>query len=446
MNIYSSAQMKAWDSFTMQHEPIGSIDLMERAAEKVFNWISDHYPSHSSFICICGTGNNGGDGLAVARLLYQHSFGVRVFFCEFGSISPDCRENLSRLQALKLKVDIVKDAAQFPDVPPNAIIIDALFGTGLSRPVEGAMADVIRSVNGVPNEVISIDLPSGLPADSVAANDAVVHADHTLTFQVPKYSFFLPEHAHYVGQWHILDIGLLRSFEPLERTSYLYVDKGLIGFFKPGPRAVHAHKGLFGHGVLYGGSEGMMGAAIMAAKACLRSGIGLLTMGVSEWGMPIMQTAIPEAMCMDRSQWMNHLFYNGKTAVGVGMGWPQDDYHSKLLQWLISNVPTPLVLDATALNILATQPEWLTLRPAGSTTVITPHPGEFRRLAGASPSSADQLEKAKRFASQYQVFVVLKGAFTQVITPGGLVYFNSTGNPGMAKGGSGDVLAGLLTG
>lgn len=446
MNIYNRTQIKLWDSFTILHEPIASIDLMERAAGKIFDWIEGNYHLPTEFICICGTGNNGGDGLALARLLFNQGYKVRVLLSDLGYMSADCRINFDRLKELKVEIANIGELSVLNGFSEDAVIIDALYGIGLTRPLEGPMVSVIQHINNLTNKIISIDMPSGLPADSLAANDVIIHADITLTFQAPKYSFFLPEHAQYIGDWIVLDIGLHPNFELADRTPYAYVDNALIEFFKPESRAKHSHKGIFGHAVLAGGSSGLMGALIMALSGCLRSGTGLVTAAVSENEIPIIQISVPEAMCIPNGSLMNNLFYGGKTAVGAGMGWVADDYHKKLLQWLISNVTMPLLLDATALNILAGNLEWLSLRPRQAVTVLTPHIGEFTRLGGKVANSAERLERAKVIASQYQVFIVLKGAYTQVITPGGMVYFNSTGNPGMARGGSGDILAGVITG
>lgn len=447
MNVYNRTQIKAWDGYTITHEPITSTDLMERAARKLYDWIVSEFPFQTDFVFFCGTGNNGGDGLALARMLMRANHNTRVYLWNQGSLSTDCRINLDRLKEEGITPEEIVWNGEFsPAISPDAIIVDALFGTGLTRPVEGTLAEFIFWLNDLPNTMISIDVPSGLPADALAANDAVVAADFTLTFQFPKFSFFLPEHDVYTGKWVVLDIGLHPAFEEAERTPYAYIDKSLVDTFKPGARPRHAHKGQFGHALLMGGSTGMAGAVVMAAKACLRSGAGLVTAGVHEAGIAVMQTAVPEAMCIEQALWMNHLVYEGKSAVGVGMGWANDEYHGKLLQWLISNVQAPLLLDASALNILASNMDWLGLRPKGAATILTPHIGEFTRLTGRSANSVERLQKAKELASHYQVLIILKGAYTQVITPGGLVYFNSTGNPGMAKGGSGDVLAGLVTG
>lgn len=446
MNIFNRTQIKAWDGYTISHEPIESVDLMERAAGKLFDWILSKFPFQTDFIFFCGTGNNGGDGLALARLLGNKQHNIKVYLLDQGSLSIDCRINLDRLRELEIPVEILSFSEILPDIPLNAVLIDALFGTGLTRPLEGQMEDLVYFLNNLPNTIVSIDVPSGLPADALAANDAVVQADYTLTFQSPKFSFLLPEHDVFVGEWFVLDIGLMNAFEEAERTPYAYIDQRLVDTFKPQTRSRHAHKGQFGHAVLMGGSRGMAGAVVMSASACLRSGTGLVTAGVHDEGYPVMQSNVPEAMCFEQSLWMNHQFYTGKTGVGAGMGWVNDEFHGKLLKWLICNIEAPLLIDATALNILSANKDWLDLRPKGAATILTPHIGEFSRLTGKAANSVERMQKAKELASRYQVLVVLKGAYTQVITPGGLVYFNSTGNPGMAKGGSGDVLAGLITG
>jgi len=446
MNIFSRTQIKAWDGYTIMHEPIEPAELMERAAGRLYDWFVSYFPFQTTFIFFCGTGNNGGDGLALARMIGNKHHTITVFLSDQGSLSTDCRINLDRLKQLEVPVEILPVPELLPEIPKDAVLIDALFGTGLTRPLEGQMADLVYFLNNLPNTIISIDVPSGLPADALAANDAVIQADYTLTFQSPKFSFFLPEHDVFVGKWVVLNIGLLNAFEEAERTPYAYIDQGLVNTFKPKTRSRHAHKGQFGHAVLLGGSRGMAGAVVMSSSACLRSGAGLVTAGVHDEGFPVMQSSVPEAMCYEQSLWMNHQFYEGKTGVGVGMGWINDEFHGKLLKWLICNVDAPLLIDATALNILSANKDWLDLRPKTAATILTPHIGEFSRLTGKAANSVERMQKAKEIASRYQVLVVLKGAYTQVITPGGLVYFNSTGNPGMAKGGSGDVLAGLITG
>lgn len=447
MNIYNRAQIHLWDRFTIAHEPITSIDLMERAAHNLCMHINAMFPGReTNFWCICGTGNNGGDGLALSRLLLGLGYNVKVFLSGQGVLSTDCQTNLDRLQGKGIRVNTILTVEDLPEPASSVLIIDALYGTGLTRPVEGLHKDIIIRINSLPNQVISIDMPSGLPADGLVADDVVVRADYTLTIQAPKFSFFLSEHEALTGRWAVIDIGLHPGFLQLERTPYQWVDAADIPYWLPGSRNLFAHKGNFGHAVLLGGSMGMLGALIMAAQSCLRSGVGLCTAGVQDAGIPVLQAVVTEAMCAPQSQWMLHEFYTGKTAVGCGMGWVADDYHGKLLQWILSNVTCPVLIDATGLRLLSQNPRWIEERPSGAATIITPHIGEFNHLTGESLNSEERLEKAKDYASAYNVFVVLKGAYTRVITPGGQVYFNSTGNPGMAKGGSGDVLAGLITG
>lgn len=447
MQIFNSSQIKLWDAYTIAQEPISSIDLMERASRKVFDWLMEHgFSEEKGVVIFCGSGNNGGDGLAVARMLWQSKFSVKVFLFQHGTTSTNCRVNLDRLEAVGCPVHILTEVGQMPDLPEDFLVLDALFGTGLSRPLEGAAAELVEAINKLPNRKVSVDLPSGLPADTLLANASTIQADVTLTFQSPKLSFFFPEHAAFTGEWHVLPIELHAGFEESENSTYTFVDEKFIEFFKPATRQAFTHKGDYGHALLHGGSAGMMGALIMSLRACLRSGVGLVTAAPPDEQQAIIQSTIPEAMCGTSSLWMHHAWYERKTAVGAGMGWREDDYHAKLLQWLVCNISAPLLLDAGALNLLSSHMEWLDLRPAGSPTIITPHPGEFARMAGVSANSILQLEKAREMASRYNMFVVLKGAYTKIVTPGGLIYFNSTGNPGMAKGGSGDVLAGLLTG
>ena len=446
MNIYTANQIKAWDDYTILHEPIPSIDLMERAAAKVVKWILQHFPQQQCFVLFCGNGNNGGDGLGVARMLFQSGLKVQVFLLSNSLLSSNAQENLTRLEMLNVGVERVVNPMDVGEIDKNALIVDALFGTGLSRPLQNFAATLVDIINNQPNPVISIDLPSGLPADTLAVNAHVVKAQVTLTFQRPKFSFFLHEHSRLIGRWELLDIGLHEKFEQGVFSPYRYSDFTFVKDLLPPVRDVFSHKGNFGHSVVMGGSMGMAGALTLALKACLKSGTGLVTAHTGDECVPIIQTSVPEAMCSGSEGWNQFSWFANKTAIGVGMGWKEDDFHAKKLQWLISNVEAPLLIDAGALNLLSSQIDWLTLRPKGSVTVLTPHPGELAKLGGISKSSLHQLEKAKEIASTYGVMVVLKGAYTRVITPHGLVYFNSTGNPGMAKGGSGDVLAGLLTG
>jgi len=446
MYIYNGAQIRGWDAFTINKEPVTSFGLMERASAAVVKWINENYPRQKQFYIFCGPGNNGGDGLSIARQLQEQDCSVKVFILPSDRYSKDHQEQAMRLQANNIPITVLESENDFGEIAPDIVLIDALYGTGLMRPVTGLPAQLIGCINNLPNTTISIDIPSGLPSDNIPKNEQVVQADHTLSFQCPKLAFFASENAKFTGAWTLLNIGLHKAYTSFETSIYTYVNEDFAKTVIPSQRPVHAFKGNFGHTCILGGSYNMAGAALLSAGACLRSGVGLLTLGISETANVAANIHYPEAMCAAQNQWMQHAFYEKKTSVAAGMGWVKDEYHGHLLKWLISNVSVPLLLDATALHILADHKDQLLARPMGSITVLTPHIGEFQRLTGVAANSFHRLEKAREMASTYQVFIILKGAFTQIITPGGLVYFNGSGNPGMAKGGSGDALAGLLSG
>ncbi len=446
MYVYSAEQIRKWDAYTIAKTPIKSIDLMEKAALTCCRWIEQHFSKTRPLVFICGPGNNGGDGLCMARHLLIKDYQLSVWLYEAGGLRGDALEQLERLELQPFTVNRIKTEHDFPSISAHSIVVDALFGTGLSRPLEGLPAKLVAHINSFEQTVISIDMPSGLPTDTMAINEFVVNATYTLSFQCPKFSFFLQEHTSIIGNWQLLDIGLLPAFTEKESSRYTYLGKQFMQTIKPKIRQKHAHKGNFGHACIAGGSLSMMGAVLMSLSSCLKSGVGLLTAAVPEEGFCAINTTIPEAMCAEKEQWMQHAFYEKKTAVAVGMGWVHHEFNGRILKWLLSNCTMPLLIDATALNILAQNKDWLALRPKGAVTILTPHIGEMHRLIGPCANSIERMEKTKNFASTHQVVVVLKGAYTQIVTPGGLIYFNSSGNPGMAKGGSGDALAGLLVG
>jgi NAD(P)H-hydrate epimerase len=445
MKILSAEQLRAWDAYTIANEPITSLSLMERASAKIAEWLNKNKPAANHFIIFCGSGNNGGDGLAVARLLIQQNKQVAVYLLEPGiKQTEDFTANLQLLKKYPVEILQINSGADIPLLPEKAIVLEALYGSGLNRPLEGLAAHLVDFINSVPNEVISIDMPAGLLAGEHSGGNNIIRASHTLTFQTPKLSLFFAENEVYTGNWQVLDIGLHPGFQPsvylewvLENSHWLQLKK----------YRKHAHKGLLGHAMIVAGSRSKMGAAVMAARGCLHSGAGLLTMAVPNDCFDIIQTVTPEAMCRPQDDSGDEYFLQQAkiNAVGVGPGWGETEAMYNLLEELIINIKCPLVIDATALFHLAKNPSLLLLRPKGSETILTPHIGEFARLFGSSSNSFLRLRTAIEKAKAFNVFIVLKGAFTQVITPAGLVYFNSTGNPGMAKGGSGDVLTGILT-
>lgn len=448
MKIFSAAQIREADRQTIAREPIASIDLMERAAAAVFSELEFLYPLSTAFAIFCGPGNNGGDGLALARMLRQRGNSVQVFVLRIGSKgSSDFQTNLERWQALDIYTEI-SAAADFPQLSHELIIVDALFGTGLSRPLEGLAAALVQHINRLPNFKIAIDLPSGLMADMNAGNsiENILHASVTLTFQWPKLAFILADFGNAVGEFIVLDIGLLPEYEQNTATSNHFLsDDQVRSILKD--RRKFSHKNNYGHVAIFGGSRGKMGAAILCSKTALRSGAGLVTAILPFGGYPIIQGAAPEVMCIP-GELEDHLysgdFTSGFSAIAIGPGLGRHPETEQLVKLAIQSSSQPMVLDADALNALAENPTWLAFLPKMS--ILTPHPGEFDRLAGKSLNAEERYMEAKNMAIRFGVIVILKGAHTQVALPDGTSYFNSTGNAGMATAGSGDVLTGIVVG
>jgi ADP-dependent NAD(P)H-hydrate dehydratase / NAD(P)H-hydrate epimerase len=445
LKILSTNQIRELDAYTIQHRPIASIDLMENACRAVATWFTEHYDPTYKVGVVCGTGNNGGDGLGVARMLKDSGYNVQVWIVK-GSMpeSADFKINFERLSG-KIEVSYVKEKID-PETFSNIdVLLDAIFGSGLSRPPEGIYATVINRVNKLNVQKIAIDIPSGLMADT-PSEGSVVKAKHTLSFQVPKLAFFFPENHQFVGNWVLLDIGLHKDFLKSAETPYFYfVQKDVRKILKA--RSKFDHKGKFGHALLVAGAYGKMGAAVLAARAALRSGLGLLTVHIPGRGYNIIQNSVPEAMAsIDEHQDFFTLTpsLSSFTVIGIGPGIGQSDQTIQAFQKMLTLRKIPFVIDADALNILATNRKLLQIVPEGS--ILTPHPKEFERIVGEWKNEFERLEKQKKLAMDLKSVVVLKGANTSIAAPDGTVYFNSSGNPGMAKGGCGDVLTGILTG
>lgn len=445
MKILSAEQTRALDAYTIAHEPIASLDLMERAAQTFTEWFIRQFANIDRPVVIfCGPGNNGGDGLAIARLLHRRFYNVEVYACQIGTTTTeDFRVNLERLPEVELHK--ITAGATLPEWPAEAIVVDALFGSGLNRPIEGYWAKLIDYININASLIISVDIPSGVFADQLTMGPTI-KAHHTLSFEMPKYAFLFPENQDAVGQWTFKSIGLSAEFIAQTTCPYFYITPKMIGQ-RLKPRRKHDHKGVFGHALLIAGSKGKMGAAVLAAKACLRSGVGLVTVHIPECGYEILQTSTPEAMIsLDKSG--THftspppLASFGSIGIGCGLD-PSQEVNAGLRQ-LLSQSGHPLVLDADALNLLAASPDLIGMLPKNS--ILTPHPGEFRRLCGETSNSFERTDLLRTKAQEWGVYIVLKGAYTAIACPDGTCYFNSTGNPGMATGGSGDALTGLITG
>ena len=449
MEILSAEQIRAWDKYTIEVEPISSVGLMERAASACYAWLENNGYAGHSFTVYCGKGNNGGDGLALARMLALQGCPVTVNILEFGHKGTnDFQVNLARLHASSVEILFIQGEDHFHPITPGDIIIDALLGSGLNRKLDGVTALLVEHINQSGNKIISIDIPSGLFVDSSSNGNPSIHAAHTLSFQCFKRAFLMPENALSIGQVHILDIGLREEYLQQVTGEHEFVDPAIIqAIFKP--RQHFAHKGNFGHALLVSGSYGKMGAAVLAGKACLRSGAGLLTCHIPVCGYAILQTTLPEAMVLtDKDERINTVIPGdsdlaGYSTIGIGPGIGTASATKTMLKDILGRFRKPMVLDADALNILAADPSLFASVPPYS--ILSPHPKEFERLFGVAENDFSRIKLATDKAREHQCIIILKGHYTFIAMPGGKGYFNSTGNPGMAKGGSGDVLTGILT-
>ena len=446
MYIFSATDIRAWDEYTILHEPIASIDLMERASGACYQWLLKYRNTDAGFAIFCGKGNNGGDGLAIARLLAESDHDVTVYILEFGHKgTDDFQTNLARLHGGRATIKFISSEENIPTLTAGDIVIDALLGSGLNRPLEGLTASVVKHINESGHKVIAIDIPSGLMVDSSSAGNTVIIATHTLSFQCYKSAFLVAENEAFVGELHILDIGLHPAFPIEHPPAHRWIDQALVQSIIR-PRKKFAHKGSYGHAAIIAGSQGMMGAATLATKACLRSGVGKLTTHIPAVGYTIMQIAVPEAMTYTAGKEYVELAVELEKydAIGAGPGLGQHDTHKALLENIFRQCSHALVLDADALNVLAQHQQLLEQLPPN--TIITPHPKEFERLFGKAANDFERIQLAMRKAADLNIVIVLKGRYSLVATPEGIAYFNSTGNPGMATGGSGDVLTGIITG
>ena len=448
IKIFPTIQLKELDAYTIENEPVSSIDLMERASRALARAMSERCSAETPFTVFAGPGNNGGDALAVSRLLVERGCRVEVYlFNTKGTLSPDCETNKERLAGVA-GIDFHEITTQF--VPPvltaEHVVVDGLFGSGLNKPLSGGFAAVVKYINTSPATVVAIDVPSGLMGEdntyNIQAN--IIRADLTLSLQLPKLAFLFAENAPFVGEWQLLDIGLSEeAIEEKETDFALTEHEDVASMLKP--RGKFAHKGNFGRALLIAGSQGMAGASVLAARACLRSGVGLLTVHIPFCNNFIVQTSVPEAMTeID----INDVRFSCATdtddyqAVGIGPGLGKaGDTEAALLEQ-IESCQTPMVVDADALNLLGEHRSYIGRLPKGS--ILTPHPKELERLVGKCQNSYERLTKARELARSAGVHILLKGAYSVVIAPSGKCWFNPTGNPGMATGGSGDVLTGVV--
>jgi ADP-dependent NAD(P)H-hydrate dehydratase / NAD(P)H-hydrate epimerase len=448
MKIFSAAQIKACDAYTIHASSISSQELVERAATACTAYIVKNYPPDTPFVLLCGMGNNGADGLAIARFLLQSGFSVKVFLLQHsGESTPENQTNINKLLRIDASLlDYIVPDTFIADLPEQVVIIDAILGTGLTRPAEDWLADFLKHINHFPNRKIAIDIPSGMPADTIPATDsAMIHADETLSFQFYKRSFLHPETGSLCGNIHLLDIGLHSTFIEATHTHYQTIDLELVAYYRK-KKDEFSYKNIHGHALVAAGSFGKAGAAVMSTMSALRSGVGLVTSLVPECCYDIIQATAPESMCaVSGLKFLEDISdYDNVTAIGIGSGTNTKEDTVKGFIAFMDDCKLPCVFDADALNILAMHKELMNKIPPNS--ILTPHLGECKRLFGDSINSMQMVENIRMQAMRYKTCIVLKGHHTVVASPDGDCYYNLTGNAGMAKAGSGDVLTGLLTG
>lgn len=448
MKILNAEQIRAWDQYAIEHEPTASIDLMERAAGKCFQWLEENSWFVYSFSIFCGKGNNGGDGLAMARMLAVQGCSVSVNILEFGHRgTDDFQTNLARLhQYPSVTIQFIQDETNFHSFTKETVIIDALFGSGLSRPLDGITAKLVDHINTSGCAIIAIDVPSGMSVDQSSKGNTIIKANYTLSFQCYKPAFLVAENASFIGDVIILDIGLLSEYLSAIETNFELIDISMIrSIYKP--RNPFAHKGNFGHAMIIAGSYGKIGAAVLSAKACLRSGAGLLTCFIPKCGYEILQTDVSEAMVMTDVNFSMVTKIDDEIskyeAIGIGPGLGTASETRTAIKEMLSIYKKPLVIDADGLNGISMERPLPSLPPG---SILTPHPKEFERLFGECKNDFERIEKAIGNAKSLNCLIVLKGHHSFIATPSGKGYFNSTGNAGMATAGSGDVLTGMITG
>ncbi|UAB83355.1 NAD(P)H-hydrate dehydratase [Zunongwangia sp. SCSIO 43204] len=449
MKIFSAAQLKKADELTIKNQGITSTQLMERAASLVTNEIDKRLQRADIAIKIfCGIGNNGGDGLVIARQLIEKGYRVKVFVVNYSdNRSQDFLINYDRLKETTNDwPEYIKDEDDFPEIDPNDFVIDAIFGIGLNRPLEGWIGELVTYINQSKAFILAIDMPSGLFSDRVPAEkDRLISANFTLSFQTPKLVFFLPQTMDYVGDLQVLDIGLDRDFLSSEKTNYeLIIKHEARTLYKP--RKSNSHKGNYGHALVIGGSYGKIGSVLLSTKAALRTGAGLVSTFIPKCGYNILQTALPEAMVItdkNEEKLTNIDHRMDPSVICFGMGAGKDPKTVEAFKELLQKTEKPMLIDADGLNMISENQELLEFLPKKS--VLTPHPKELQRLIGDWKDDFQKIEKVQEFTQSHDLVLVLKGSHTFIFGDGH-VYINNSGNPGMATAGSGDVLSGIIAG
>lgn len=451
MKIFSNDEIRQIDKYTIENEGIASTELIDRVAQEVTNEITSRWRSSKPVVIFAGPGNNGADAMAVGAMLLENGYNVHAYLFNIGGnkLSPECTYYRDRyVETPGAGITEVTGTFMMPDLQRNLLIIDGLFGSGLRDPLKGGFAYLVQCINEANATVVSIDIPSGLAGDwnpALVSRD-VIHATLTLAIQHPRLAFFIADNAELVGEWKVLDIGLSRkAAADIKARYYLVEDSDVYRALKRRP--LFSSKADYGTALIYAGSYGMMGAAVMAARGALRSGVGKVTVEAPKCGYPIIQSSVPEAlysanqgeMYIDRMR-PAHRY----TSIAVGPGIGTNETTLRALEELLLSSKSPIILDADALNCIVMKPSMLNTLPMLS--IITPHAGEFDRLFGNHKSMESRLRKACEVARLYHILIVLKGHYTAIVRPDGKIYFNSSGCPAMATPGSGDVLTGMLAG
>lgn len=447
MKILSAEQIRAWDAATIQAQELSSLQLMERAAGACVDWIEAHFTAATPFLVVCGTGNNGGDGLAIARLLYTKGYAVMAMLVRHtDALSPDCAENLSALDTAGVKAGMLGQGDFITELPAEIVVLDALFGTGLNRQPEGYVADFITTLNRLPNKKIAIDLPSGMSADHLPEEGAVMlQAHYTLCFQQYKRAMLHPEGGAACGEIHLIDIGLDASFAAAAEGHWHTLDKDLVqSIYRP--RKSFTHKGTHGTAYIVGGSYGLIGAALLATQAAGRAGAGKVRALVPEFGYNIIQSGAPEAMCRTSGAHFLEAIEGWESAkgIGVGPGMGTEPQTIAAFKSFMEKIDRSIVLDADALNLLGENPELMEMVPPQS--ILTPHPKELERMFGKTTDSYERAALARQRAMRHQVVIISKDTYSMIALPDGRCFYKTNGNAGLGTGGSGDVLCGIIAG
>ncbi len=450
MKLFTTEEIRAIDRRTIEQEGVPSLELIERVAEGVADEISSRWRSNKPTMVFAGPGNNGADALGAARLLFERGFRPEVFLFNIGGdkLSTDCAASRDRMLAEVPDIIFheVKDRFSMPKITTNHLVIDGLFGSGLREELQGGFKSLVQYINDENATVVSIDLPSGMFGDwnPQIVNRNTIHATLTLAIQFPRISFFIPDNAELIGEWKIIDIGLSEKAIATSPANFCLVEQRDV-HRRLRHRKEFASKADFGSGILYAGSYGMMGAAILAARGALRAGVGKLTVNSPKCGYQIMQSSVPEALFRHNRGEINIIDIHPErdfSAIAVGPGLGTNELTVKAVEDFLASINQPVILDADALNCIAIKPSILNTIPVLS--ILTPHAGEFDRLFGPQPSAEARLRKAIEMAKYYNILIILKGRYTAIVRPDGKVYFNSSGCPAMATAGSGDVLTGVL--